>query len=330
MKPRWAVEIAGTGAYTPERVVTNDDFAQRMDTSDEWIIQRTGIRERRIIGPGETTMTMSAAATRLALEEAGMSADELDLIIEATATPDHPLPSTACELQAELGCGWIPAFDIAAACSGFVYAMIQSAQFIESRMANNVLMVAAEALTTITDMEDRGTAILFGDGAGAAILRPSEDPDKGIIAAKLGADGGRAKAVWVPGGGSADVPSIKTVNERMHYMKMNGRAIYKFAVTMMHSLARETVDEAGVSLDDVALIIPHQSNLRIIESAVQRLKFPMEKVAINIDRYGNTSAASIALAFDEARKTGRITSGDLVLIIAFGAGLTWGSTLLRI
>jgi 3-oxoacyl-[acyl-carrier-protein] synthase-3 len=197
-------------------------------------------------------------------------------------------------------------------------------------MARNALVVGSEALSRITDMEDRGTAVLFGDGAGAAVLRPSADPERGIIAAKLGADGGRAKAVWVPGGGSAEPASIRTVNERLHYMKMRGREIYKFAVTMMHSLVQETLDDAGIALDEVALVIPHQSNLRIIESAAERLGLSMDKVAINIDRYGNTSAASIAMAFHEACETRRVQPGDLVMLVGFGAGLTWGSALMRI
>jgi len=330
MKVAWAIEIAGTGAYVPTQVVTNEDFTKHLDTSDEWIVQRTGIRERRIVAPGQGTLDLSVNASRQALAEAGLRPDEIDLIILATATPEHPLPATSCELQAALGCGWIPAYDIAAACAGYVYAMVNAAHFIDSGMAKKVLILGSETLTSITDMEDRGTAILFGDGAGAAILQPSADPNKGILAARLGADGARAKAVWVPGGGSAEPASIKTVNERLHYMKMRGREIYKFAVNMMHSLVRDTAEDAGVGLDELALVIPHQSNLRIIESAVGRLGIPMDKVSINIDRFGNTSAASIGLAFHEARETGRIKSGDLVMFVAFGAGLTWGSALLRI
>jgi len=330
MKVKWAVEIAGTGASVPAGVLTNQDFEKHLQTSDDWIIQRTGIRERRIVGEDESTLTLSAAASREALENAGLTPEEIDLIVIGTATPEHVLPSTACELQAELGCRWIPAFDISAACSGYVYAMIDAAQFIDSGMAKTALVLGAETLTRITDMEDRGTAILFGDAAGAVILRPSSDPDRGIIAAKIGADGGRAKAVWIPGGGSAKPASHSTVDERLHYMKMNGRAIYKFAVTMMHSLVEETVEEAGCKVEDLALVIPHQSNLRIIESAADRLGMTMDKVAINIDRFGNTSAASIALAFHEAISTGRVKSGDLVMLVAFGAGLTWGSVLLRI
>jgi 3-oxoacyl-[acyl-carrier-protein] synthase-3 len=330
MKTKWAVAIAGTGAHVPEQVVKNEDFTKRLDTSDEWIVQRTGIRERRIAGPGESTLTFSVGASRQALAEAGLHPEQIDLIVHATITPAHQLPSTACELQAELGCGWIPAFDIGAACSGFVYALVSAAQFIDCGMATNVLVLGSETLTRITDMEDRGTAVLFGDGAGAAILQPSTDPNRGILAARLGADGGRAKAVWVPAGGSAEPASTRTVNERLHYMKMKGREIYKFAVTQMYSLVRDTAEEAGVGLDELALVIPHQSNLRIIESAADRLGLPMEKVSINIDRLGNTSAASIPLALHEARETGRIRSGDLVMLVGFGAGLTWGSALMRI
>jgi len=330
MKVRWPVEVAGTGASVPARVVTNEEFTRHLDTSDEWIRQRTGIRERRIAGPGESTLTLSVAASRQALADAGIGPEEIDLIVHATVTPEHPLPATACELQAALGCRWIPAFDIGAACSGFVYALVDAAQYLTSGLARSALVVGSEALTRITDMEDRSTAVLFGDGAGAAILRPSTDPQRGIITARLGADGGRARSVWVPAGGAAEPASIRTVSERLHYMKMEGRAIYKFAVTMMHALVRETVDEVGIRLDDLALVIPHQSNLRIIESAAERLGLPMDKVAINIDRYGNTSAASIAMAFHEARQTGRIKAGDLVLLVAFGAGLTWGSLLMRV
>jgi len=330
MKARWAVEIVGTGMAVPRRVVPNEEFTKHLDTSDEWIVQRTGIRERRIAGPGESTLTLSVGASQQALAAAGMNPRQIDLIVHATVTPDHQLPATACELQAALGCDWIPAFDIGAACSGFVYALVCAAQFIVCKMATNVLVVGSETLTTITDMEDRGTAVLFGDGAGAAILRPSADPQRGIIAARLGADGGRARAVWVPAGGSAEPASIRTVNERLHFMKMKGREIYKFAVTQMDTLVRETLAEAGIGLDDVALVIPHQSNLRIIESAAQRLGLPMDKVSINIDRLGNTSAASIAMALHEAFEGGRIRTGDLVLMVGFGAGLTWGSALMRI
>jgi 3-oxoacyl-[acyl-carrier-protein] synthase III len=330
MKVRWAVEIAGTGIAVPAQVVTNADFEKRLDTSNEWIVQRTGIHERRIAAPDEATLTFSTAASRMALQNANLTPTDIDLIVQATVTPDHTLPSTACELQAALGCRWIPAFDLSAACSGYIYALVDAAQYIASGMAKNVLLLGSETLTRITDMEDRGTAVLFGDGAGAAILRPSSDPERGIISAKIGADGARAQAVWIPGGGSLHPSSHQTVDERAHYMKMNGRAIYKFAVTMMHQLVAETLEEQGITIDDLAYLIPHQSNLRIIESATEKLGIPMDRVAVNIDRFGNTSAASIAMAVHEAFSTGRVKRGDLVMLVAFGAGLTWGCVLMRI
>lgn len=330
MKLDWAVEIAGTGGATPAQIVTNADFAARLDTSDEWIVQRTGIRERRIAGPGESTLTFARAASTLALANAGVSAAELDLIVTATITPEHTLPSTSCELQAALGCGWIPSFDLAAACSGFIYGLVTASQYIQMGLAKNVLVVGAECLTHITDMEERGTAILFGDGSGAAVIRPSRDPARRILAARLGADGSRATAIWVPAGGSAEPASHRTVNERLHFMRMKGREIYKFAVSQFCELFEKTLEDAGESAANLKLLIPHQSNLRIMESACERLEFPMERVMVNIDRYGNTSAASIPIALHESLSQGRIQRGDLVMLVAFGAGLTWGSVLLRV
>jgi 3-oxoacyl-[acyl-carrier-protein] synthase-3 len=330
MKVHWAVEVAGTGLHVPRGVVTNADFAQRLDTSNEWILQRTGIRERRIADPDESTLTMAAAASREALQAAALTPQDLDLIICATITPDYQLPSTACLLQAELGCGWIPAFDLSAACSGFVWAMIAGAQYVHAGLARTVLVVGSETLTRITDMEDRGTAVLFGDGAGAAILRASTDARREILAVQQGADGARGMLIAIPGGGARHPASTRTVAERMHYMKMQGREVYKFAVTQMHQVIHSTAQEAGISLDDVKLIIPHQSNLRIIESACAKAGFPLDRVVINIDRFGNTSSASVGIGFHEARRDGRIAAGDLVMLVAFGAGLTWGSMLLRI
>jgi len=329
MKLAWAVEVVGTGLNVPERVVTNEELAGRLDTSNEWIVKRTGIRERRIAGPGESTLTFATKSSQEALAEAGLTPADIDLIVCATATPDRPLPCTACELQAALGCRWIPAFDLAAACSGFVWAFANAAQHIATGMAENVLVIGAETLTAITDMEDRGTAILFGDGAGAAILRPSGDSGRGVLAVRQGADGARATLIHVPAGGSKYPASRQTVSERMHYMKMRGREVYKFAVTQMHEIIHETVEDAGVTTDDIALLIPHQSNLRIIESACGKAGIPMERVVLNIQRYGNTSAASVAMGLHEARRDGRIKPGDLVMLVAFGAGLTWGSVLLR-
>ncbi len=329
MKVAWPVRIAGTGACVPDCVVANDQFTTRLDTSDEWIVQRTGIRERRMAAPEQSTLHLATAASRGALASAGIPATDLSLIVTATITPDYPLPSTACMLQSELGCNWIPAYDLVAACSGFVYSLITAAQFVANGLGQRALVVGAEIMTRMTDMEDRTSAILFGDGAGAAILERSDDPNQGILAVNSGADGGRAKLIWVPAGGAAEPASARTVNERLHFMRMRGREVYKFAVTQMEELIQKTVADAGVALSDVAMIVPHQSNLRIIESACERLAWPMDRVLVNIDRYGNTSAASVPLALHEAVVTQRIRRGDLVLLVAFGAGLTWASVLLR-
>lgn len=330
MKLGWPIEIAGMGCAVPAAIVSNHDFVAKLDTSDEWIVQRTGIRTRRFAGPGESTLSLAADAARQAMAEAGVTAAEIDLIVCATVSPEHPLPSTACELQAELKCGWIPSFDIVAACSGFVYGLTTAAQFIVTGLHKTVLVVGAETLSRITDLEDRNTAVLFGDGAGAAVLRRASGPARGFLSGRLGSDGQRAQAIWIPGGGSAEPASTRTVNERLHFMRMKGKEIYKFAVTTMQEIVRDTLADAGEPLEKLALLVPHQSNLRIIESACERLGLPLERVMINIDKYGNTSAASIPVALCEARREGRAKPGDLVMLVAFGAGLTWGSLLLRL
>jgi 3-oxoacyl-[acyl-carrier-protein] synthase-3 len=329
MTVRWPVEIVGTGASMPEQVVGNDAFCRRLDTTDEWIVQRTGIHERRIARPDESTLKFATGAARTALEQAGLAPAEVDLIICATITPEHPLPATAVELQHALGCGPVPAFDLVAACSGFVWGLITAAQYISNGMARNVLVLGADCMTRMADMEDRATAVLFGDGAGAAVVRRSTSPERGILAARMGADGSRAELIWVPAGGSKEPASVRTINERLHYMRMKGREVYKFAVTQMQAIIHDTLQDAGLRPEDVAFFVPHQSNLRIIESAVEKMGLPPEKVMININRYGNTSAASVPIALHEARQAGRIKRGDIVLMVAFGAGLTWGSVLLR-
>ena len=327
------VVIRGTGASVPEHVLDNDYFISYLDTSDEWITTRTGIHERRKLGEGESTLDMALEASQRALDDAGMSAGELDLIMVCTATSETPLPSTACWLQDALGVAGgegVGAFDLGAACSGFVYGVVVAGAMLQVGRYRNVLVVAAEALTRITDYEDRATCVLFGDGAGAVILSRSDDPQQGIIYHDLGADGSQASAIWVPAGGAREPASRKTVNERLHFMRMRGRAIYKFAVTKMQRLIEEALEATGTGIDDLKLVIPHQSNLRIMESARVRVGLPPEKMAVNIDRYGNTSAASIALALDEARREGTVGAGDLVLLVAFGAGLTWASALMRL
>jgi len=330
MKLAWPVEIVGSGVYMPERVVTNDELARVVDTSDEWIVQRTGIRERRWVAPGQGTLDLATRASTAALQDAGLTPADLDLIVVATITPEHMLPSTACLLQAALGCRWIPAFDLAAACSGFVYGVLAAAQYVVTGIAGTVLVVGAEALSTVTDPQDRGTCILFGDGAGAAILRRAQESQRGVLAARWGADGERGKLIYIPAGGSRHPATRQTVDERLHFMRMQGREVYKFAVLQMADIIVETCQDAGVSVSDLALVIPHQSNLRIIESACSKIGLSLERVLINIDRYGNTSAASVAVALHEARAAGRCRPGDLVMLVAFGAGLTWASALLRV
>ncbi len=330
MRLGWPVEIVGTGAYLPTQVISNEDLAHQVDTSNEWIVQRTGIRERRHVAPGESTLTMAKQASQAALADAGLTAQDIDLIVFATITPEHQLPATGCLLQAELGCRWIPAYDLAAACSGFVWAFLSGVQHLTTGLAKTVLVVGAETLTNITDPQDRGTCILFGDAAAAAVLRVPADGQRQALSAVWGADGQRGRLIYVPAGGAKEPTSQRTLDERLHYMRMQGREVYKFAVTQMQHVIEQTCNDAGVSANDVALLIPHQSNLRIIESAVEKAGIPLDKVAVNIDRYGNTSAASVAVALHESRATGRIKTGDLVMLVAFGAGLTWGSILLRV
>ena len=330
--------IIGTGFYVPDTVVTNEDLTRLMDTSDAWITERSGIKERRWvdIGPDnlavENGSDMAVKASLRAIENAGIDRRDIDLVLYATLNPDVTFPGNGVFIEDKLELRTAGAMDIRNQCTGFIYGLAAADGFIRAGTARTILLIGAELHSTALDKTTRGRdiAVLFGDGAGAAILRPSNDPERGIISAKLGADGARAEAVWIPGGGSKHPSSHQTVDERAHYMKMNGRAIYKFAVTMMHQLVAETIEEQGISIDDIAYLIPHQSNLRIIESAAERLGMPMDRVAVNIDRYGNTSAASIAMALHEAVHTERIKRGDLVMLVAFGAGLTWGCVLMRI
>jgi 3-oxoacyl-[acyl-carrier-protein] synthase III len=330
MGDRIPLTIRGMGSAQPDRVMTNDDFAKMLDTSDEWIRTRTGIRERRIAAENEDSLTLAVDASRRALADAGLTAGDLDLIVFATSTPAYPLPSTACFLQDALGCRHIPAFDIAAACAGFVYAFVTGGCMMRTGGYRNVLVIGAEKMSAVTDFQDRGTCVILGDGAGAAIIGPAENGTSGLYQHMLGANGSGAKMIYVPAGGSAAPASAKTVEDRQHYMKMNGREVYKFAVTKMQEILSETARREGLTFDEIAYVVPHQSNLRIIESAAERLGLPMDKVAVNIDRYGNTSAASIPMALDEARRTGRVKAGDWVLMAGFGAGLTWGSALVRL
>lgn len=330
MKQRLPFVIQGLGTALPDRVMTNADFEKFLDTSDEWIQTRTGIRERRICGEGENTLTLSLTASKIALEKAKLTPADLDLIIVATSTPYTPIPATACFLQRELGCGHIPAFDLSAACSGFVYGYVCAVHLMASGQYRHVLVVGAEAMSAITDFQDRGICILLGDGAGAAVLGPADDDMGGVYDHLLGANGGGAELIWVPAGGSRQPASAQTVEQRLHYLKMQGREVYKFAVSKMQEVIQGAMTRVGLTADDIAMVIPHQSNARIIESAAHKLKIPMEKVALNIDRCGNTSAASIPLALEEVVNQGRVHKGDWVILAGFGGGLTWASALLRL
>ncbi len=322
--------IIGWGMYVPERVVTNDDLAKIVDTSDEWIRTRTGIRERHIVeDPKESTSTLAIRAARAALDKAGISPSALDMIIVATSSPDHLFPATACIVQDALGATRAGAYDLSAACSGFVYGMAMAHGLIVSGQADTVMVIGAETLSRLVDWSDRNTCVLFGDGAGAVVMHAREEPG-GFLASVLGADGSGANLLTLPAGGSKLPASVDTVRKGEHYIKMDGRAVFRFATRVMAEATRQVVEKAGLTLDDVELIIPHQANIRIIESSVvKQLKFPKERVYINLDRYGNTSTASIPMALTEAVAEGRLQPGDHVVFVGFGAGLTWAAALIQ-
>ncbi|MBS1485354.1 MAG: ketoacyl-ACP synthase III [Opitutales bacterium] len=325
-----SVIISGTGSYLPEKVLTNFDISKFVDTSDEWIYTRSGIRERRIAAPNEASSDMALIASRRALESAGLKPEDIDLVIVTTVTPDMMFPSTACLLQAKLGIrNNIPCFDIEAACSGFVYGVEVASKMMQSGFYKNALVVSSEKLSTIVDWQDRSTCVLFGDGCGAVVLSLSDTPDVGILDTVLGADGSDTSTLRVLAGGSALPTSKETVEKRQHFIEMDGREVFKHAVKIMGEKAFEVLERYGVSPSDLNLLIPHQANTRIIESVAKRLKLPMDKVFINIEKYGNTSSATIPIALDEAIKAGRVKSGDYILFVAFGAGLTWGATLVK-
>lgn len=321
--------VVGTGMYVPEKVLTNADLEKMVDTNDEWITSRVGIKERRIAAPGETTSSMGAAAARAALADAGITAAEVDLIITATITPDMPWPSTACFIQRALGATRAACFDVEAACTGFVYALSLARNYVATGMYRTVLVVAAETLSRITDWEDRNTAVLFGDAAGAAVIK-AVAPPAGILATHLGADGSKGELLEMPGGGSRHPTSHETVEARMHFIRMKGNEVFKHAARAMAHSNSEVLAKAGISIDQVDLLIPHQANMRIIEAAARLSKLPMEKVYLNLMHYGNTSAATTAVALAEARRDKRVGPGSLCLLVAFGGGFTWGACLLRL
>jgi len=319
--------IKGVGHAVPERVLTNQQLEEMVDTNDEWIVQRTGIRERRITDANTATSDLAIQAARQALENAQVAPEDLDLIIVATVTPDHAFPSTSCLLQRELEAWGAAAFDIEAACTGFIYCLSIADQFIKSGTYRTVLVLGAETLSKITDYTDRNTCILFGDGAGAAVLQAGEEP--GLMAVEIGADGRGGELLVQPAGGSRNPASTETVKNRQHFIKMAGREVFKFAVRIMVESSKRVLEQAGISGQDLALLVPHQANLRIIDSACKRLAVDPEKVVVNLDRYGNMSAASIPIALSEAAQQGRIAPGDHVLLVGFGGGLTWGAAVIK-
>lgn len=320
--------IVATGSYVPERVLTNADLEKMVDTTNEWILTRTGIRERHIARPDEATSDMAAEAARRALANAGISAEQIDLIIVATITPDMGFPNTACFVQAKIGATNAFCFDIEAACSGFVYGLDLARQYIGTGSVRTVLVIGAEKISCITDWSDRSLCVLFGDGAGAAVVQAVPDRN-GILASVMRSDGRLSELLMLPGGGSRHPTSAETLEKGLHFMKMNGRDVFKHAVTCMTDVARRALDKAGLTIEDIDLIIPHQANQRIVVAIGERLGGAPEKYFINLDRYGNTSAASVILALDEASSMGRLKRGDKVLLVAFGGGFTWGATVLE-
>lgn len=328
MQNEKAIGILGLGCYAPEKIVTNRDLEKIMDTTDAWIVERTGIRERRMADAAMATSDLAALAAQRALDDAGVKAEEIDLIIVATVTPDMFFPSVACLVQAQIKAVNAAAFDLTAACSGFVYGMVAAQQFIKTGLYKKILVIGAECFSRFVDYQDRNTSVLFCDGAGAAVIGETKS-GYGIVGIDLGADGSGGDVLKVPAGGSRTPASVETVTNRLHYLQMNGKEVFKFAVKVMGDSAIKAMEDAGITVDDVDLLVPHQANTRIIESAAKRLKIPMDKVAVNVDRYGNTSSASIPLALNEFVENGRVKDGDTLLLVGFGAGLTWASCVIK-
>ena len=323
-----SVGIIGTGSYAPPKVLTNFDLEKMVDTSDEWIVTRTGIRERRIADEQTASSDLAIIAAQRALESAGLKATDLDLIIVATVTPDMFVPCTASILQQALGADAPTAFDLLVGCTGFIYGLACAREMIATGAYNRALVVGAETLSKITNWEDRSSCVLFGDAAGAAVVAPVEE-GRGILAYALGNDGGNAEALKIPAGGSRLPPSAETVAGRLHYLTMNGQEVFKFAVRAMAECSEEAARRAGLTMADVDVVIPHQANIRIIEASAKRFGLPLDRFVRNLDRYGNTSAASIPLALDEAVRAGQIQPGHNVVLASFGAGLAWGAMVLR-
>jgi 3-oxoacyl-[acyl-carrier-protein] synthase-3 len=318
--------IAGLGTAVPDRVLTNFDLEKMVETSDQWIRERSGIERRHILGADENNSDLAVAASKRALDEAGLKPEDVECIMLATITPENPFPATACLIQAKLGASQASAFDLSAACSGFLYALQLADGMIRSGTYKNVLVVGSEALSRVTDWQNRSTCVLFGDGAGAVVLVPS-DGKRGVLSTYAKSDGRLAELLWIPAGGTARPASHETVDQRLHFLKMEGREVFKHAVRTMTDAAKKAVKLAHLDFPDVDWLIPHQANMRIIEAIAERVHIPRERIIVNLQKYGNTSSASIPLAMDEARRDGRIQPGHKCLLVAFGGGFTWASSL---
>ncbi len=320
--------IVGVGSYVPSKILTNHDLEKMVETSDEWITTRTGIKERRIAAEDEYTSHMAAEAAKRAMTMAGVKPEEIDLVIIATITPDMPFPATACLVQEKIGARNAAAFDLEAACSGFIYGLEVGQQFIMSRTYDTVLVIGAEKLSSIVDWKDRNTCVLFGDGAGAAVLQNREN-SHGLLTAVMGADGAKADLLFMPGGGSRCPATKDSVDARLHYLQMDGKQAFKNAVQARESAATDAMKRCEVDITKIKCVIPHQANMRIIDAVGERLGATREQLFVNLDKYGNTSAASVAIALDEAVSSGKISHGDLILLVVFGAGLTWGAAVIE-
>jgi 3-oxoacyl-[acyl-carrier-protein] synthase-3 len=329
MNKKFGVKILGTGAYFPKKVLTNADLEKIVETSDEWISTRTGIKERRISEKDEYTSDLAYKASLEALKAAKISPEQIDLILVATITPDMFFPSTSCFLQKKLGNTSVPAFDLAAACSGFIYGITMARAFIESGLYKTVLLVGAEELSKITDWSDRNTCVLFGDGAGAMILSASEEGND-VLSTYIGADGSYSNLLFMPAGGSVNPATVETVNTKLHTMKMQGKDVFKAAVPKMAFAAQKVLELSGKTIEDINLFIPHQANMRIIEAVAKKMGISMDRVFVNIHKTGNISSATTITALDEAIKTGKLQKGDLVELVAFGGGFTWGASVIRV
>ena len=327
-RPPRRAAILGTGSELPSKIVTNHDLEKMVETSDEWITVRTGIKERRVLEDGKGNADMALQAARRALADARMDAKDLDAIIMGTVTPDYPFPSSACVLEDMLGARNVFSFDVGAACSGFINALSVADLFISTGKINNALVVGSDALSRLLNWKDRGTCILFGDAAGAVVLGATEN-GSGVLSTRLRTDGSYVKTLYVPAGGSLKPATAETVRRNEHTITMNGKEVFKIAVRSMEEISRQALADAGVEISQVSLVIPHQANRRIIVALAERLGIPLEKVVVNVDKYGNTSAASIPVALDEARRQGRIKPGDIVLLNAFGGGFTWGAAVVK-